>query len=71
MHLSMLSPRVEGGGASYPQDFDSDSFPLGRDFDTCVLPLGRELSSKTCLLQKNFPEGWGNLTFTRCPGMGI
>ena len=32
MHLAMLSPRV--GGAAYPRDFDSDSFPLGRDFDT-------------------------------------
>ena len=33
MHLSMLSPRV-GGGGGYPQEFDSESLPLGSDFDT-------------------------------------
>ena len=65
----MLSPRV-GGGVGYPRDFDSGSFPLGRNFDTWVPTLGREFGSKTCLLQENFPEGWGNLTFTRCPGVG-
>ena len=32
MHLSIVSLRV--GGVGYPQDFDSNSFPLGRDFDT-------------------------------------
>ena len=36
MHLSMLSPRV--GGAGYPREFDSDSFPLGQDFDSGHCP---------------------------------
>ena len=29
---SMFSPRV-GGGAGYPREIDSASFPLGREFD--------------------------------------
>ena len=37
MHLSMLSPRVEGGGGGgrlgYLREIDSESLPLGRDFD--------------------------------------
>ena len=33
MHLSMLSPRVGGGGAGYPREIDWECLPLGRDFD--------------------------------------
>ena len=32
MHLSVLSPRVEGAGNT--REFDSESLPLSRDFDT-------------------------------------
>ena len=33
--LSMLSPRVKGGGgAGYLREFDSESLPQSRDFDT-------------------------------------
>ena len=34
IHLSMFSPRVGGGGAGYPREIDSASFPLVRDFDS-------------------------------------
>ena len=33
MHLSMVSPRV-GGGGGYPREIDSESLPLSRNFDT-------------------------------------
>ena len=43
MHLSMLSPRVGGGGgAGYPREIDWECLPLGRDFDSEALPQGRE-----------------------------
>ena len=44
MHLSMLSPRVGGGGAT-PGKL---SFPLGRDFDTWS-QQGREFDVATIL----------------------
>ena len=62
MHLSMLSPRV--GGSGYPWEIDSVSFSLGGDFGIQVLPWGREFFGK-----KAVPRG-GNLTFSRCPGVG-
>jgi len=69
MHLSILSPRV-GGEVGYPQEIDSASFSLGGDFDFRVLPWGREFDiATTCFGQKAVPRG-GNLTFSRCPGVG-
>ena len=41
MHLSMLSPRVGGGGTSDPGDFDIKGCHLGRDFDIHLMPVGR------------------------------
>ena len=68
MHLSMLNPRVGGGG--YPREIDSVSFSLGGDFDIRVLPWGREFDIATTWFgQKAVPRG-GNLTFSRCPGVG-
>ena len=68
MHLSMLSPRV-GGGGGYPREIYSASFFLGGDFDIQVLPWGREFDiTTTCFGQKAPPRG-GNLTFSRCPGV--
>ena len=64
----MLSPRVVGGG--YPREIASASFSLGGDFDIRVLPWGREFDiATTCFGQKAVPRG-GNLTFSRCPGVG-
>ena len=69
MHLSMLSPRV-GGGVGYPREIDSESFSLGGDFNIRVLPWGREIDiATTCFGQKAVCRG-GNLTFSRCPGVG-
>ena len=66
----MLSPRVGGGGAGYPREIDSASFSLGGDFDSRVLPWGWEFDiATTCFGQKAVPRG-GNLTFSRCPGVG-
>ena len=64
----MLSSRV--GVAGYPREIDSASFSLGEDFDIRVLPWGREFDiATTCFGQKAVPRG-GNLTFSRCPGLG-
>ena len=41
MHLSMLSPRVEGGGG-YSREFDSESLPQGREFDMSAILEDRE-----------------------------
>ena len=69
MHSSMFGPRVRGG-AGYPREIDSASFSLGGDFDIRVLPWGREFDiATTCFGQKAIPRG-GNLTFSRCPGVG-
>ena len=57
MHLSMLSPRVEGWGAGYPREIDSASLSLGWDFDIQVLPWGREFDiAMTCVGQKAVPR---------------
>ena len=54
----------------YPQEIDSGSFSLGGDFDIWVLPWGQEFDiARTCFGQKAVPRG-GNLTFSRCPGVG-
>ena len=46
------------------------SFSLGGDFDIRVLPRGREFDiAATCFGQKAVTRG-GNLTFSRCPGLG-
>ena len=46
------------------------SLSLGGDFDIEVLPWGREFDiATTCFGQKVVPRG-GNLTFSRCPGVG-
>ena len=64
----MLSPRM--GGAGYPREIDSASFSPGGDFDIQVLPWGQEFDiAMTCFGQKVVPRG-GNLTFSRCPGVG-
>ena len=64
----MLSSRV--GVAGYPREIDSASFSLGEDFDIRVLPWGREFDiATTCFRQKAVPRG-GNLTFSRCQGVG-
>ena len=47
MHLSMLSPRVGGGGTDYPREIDSASFSLGADFDIRVPPWGQEFDIAT------------------------
>ena len=38
MHLSMLLAPGWGGGGGYPQEINSESFPLGRVFDTGAAP---------------------------------
>ena len=59
-----------GGGRGYPQEIDSARFSLGGDFDIRVLPWGREFDiATTCFGQTAVPRG-GNLTFSRCPGVG-
>ena len=60
MHLSMLSPRVGGGGV-YLWEIDSESLPLGRDFDTYALPHGREFDMSAILehgenLEMSYPQ---------------
>ena len=74
MRLSMLNPRVGGGGeGGYPWEINSASVPLGRDFDTWALLLGREFDMAATL------EGPENLemspaqriptAFSRCFGV--
>ena len=54
----------------YPREIDSASFSLGGDFDIRVLPWRREFDiATTCFGKKAVPRG-GNLTFSRCPGVG-
>ena len=54
----------------YPREIDFASFFLGGDFDIGVLPWGLEFDiATTCFGQKAVPRG-GNLTFSRCPGVG-
>ena len=54
----------------YPWEIDSATFSLGVDFDIQVLPWGRKFDiAMTCFGQKAAPRG-GNLTFSRCPGVG-
>ena len=63
-----LKPGV--GGAGYPRGIDLVSASLGGDFDNWVLLWGQELDiAKTCFGQKVVPRG-GNLTFSRCSGVG-
>ena len=65
----MLSPRVGGGGRLPTRNFPSKLFP-GGDFDIQVLPWVREFDiATTCFGQKAAPRV-GNLTFSRCPGVG-
>ena len=49
---------------------DSASFSLGRDFDIWVLPWGREFDMAAILEDRKWLPRGGNLTFTRCPGVG-
>ena len=54
----------------YLLEIDSASISLGWDFDMRVLPWGREFDiATTCFGQKAVPRA-GNLTFSRCPGVG-
>ena len=56
--------------AGYPRQINSARFSMGGDFDIRALPWGREFDiAKTCFGQKVVPRG-GNLTFSRCPGVG-
>ena len=64
----MLSLRVSGAG--YPREIYSASFSLGGDVVIHVLPWGQEFDiATTCFGQKSAHRG-GNLTFSRCPGVG-
>ena len=66
MHLSMLSPRVGGGGGVYYSwESDSASFSLGGNFDIWVLPWGREFDmAKSCFSKKMVPRAVFPLTFS-------
>ena len=71
LHNAPVNVKPQGRG-NYPREIDSASFSLGGDFDIRVLPWGREFDIvTTCLGQKAVPRGArGNLTFSRCPGVG-
>ena len=66
-----INVKPQGGGrAGYSREIVSARFSLGGDFDIRVLPWGREFDiATTCFGQKAVPRG-GNLTFSRCPGVG-
>ena len=42
MRLSMLIPRVGGGGAGYPREIDWACLPQGREFDMVAILEDRE-----------------------------
>ena len=70
MNNAPINVKPQGGGAGFPREIGSASFSLGGDFDIRVLPWGREFDiATTCFGQKAVPRG-GNLTFSRCPGVG-
>ena len=51
MHLSILSPRLGGGGgrSGYPRGFDCEVCPRGGDFDRTTYPQGEEFDMATIL----------------------
>ena len=70
MNNAPINVKPQGGGAGFPREIGSASFSLGGDFDIRVLPWGREFDiATTCFGQKAVPRG-GNLTYSRCPGVG-
>ena len=71
LHNAPVNVKPQGRG-NYPREIDSASFSLGGDFDIRALPWGREFDIvTTCFGQKAVPRGArGNLTFSRCPGVG-
>ena len=65
-----INVKPQSRGAGYPREIDSASFSLDGDFDIRVLPWVWEFDiAMTCYGQKAVPRG-GNLTFSRCPGVG-
>ena len=63
MHLSMSSPREEGGGggSGNPREFDCDVCPQGEDFDHLIFQLQRVEEPNTILLTIVFCPGVGSL----------
>ena len=57
MHLSMLSPRVGGGGACNPREIDIEDWYLGWDFEIFPMP-GREFDRAAYFRCKKVPQGW-------------